>query len=104
MTRRAAEVTELRNRLAVAETTSSKAKDDLALSLTNAEKLKKDFEAERSVWEVQRNALEKRAKDAEEALNPVTQELTSLRQQIELMTSAIFGEHLIFICFHLCNF
>ena len=99
----AAEITELRNRLAVTETSSAKAKDDLALSLTNAEKLKNDFEAEQTVWEVQRNALEKRAKDAEEALNPVTQELTGLRQQIELMTSAIFGKYLIYICFHLCN-
>ena len=104
LTRRAAEVTELRNRLAATESAAAKAKEQLALNLTSAEKLKKDFEAERSTWEVQRNALEKRAKDAEEALNPVTQELTGLRQQIELMTSAIFGEHLIFICFHLCNF
>ena len=103
MIRRAAEITELRNRLAATETASTKVKDDLVLNLTNTEKLKKDFEAERSGWEVQRNALEKRAKYAEEALNPVTQELTGLRQQIELMTSAIFGEHLICICFHLCN-
>ena len=103
MTRRAAEVTELRNRLAATETASAKAKEELALNLTNMEKLKKDFEAERSAWEVQRNALEKRAKDAEAALNPVTQELTGLRQQIELMTSAIFGEHSIVYAFHLCN-
>ena len=95
MTRRAAEVTELRNRLAATETAAAKAKEELALNLTSAEKLKKDFEAERSAWEVQRNALEKRAKDAEAALNPVTQELASLKQQIELMTSAIFGKYLL---------
>ena len=99
MTRRAEEITELRNRLAVTETASVKAKDELALSLSNAEKLKKDFEAERTAWEVQRNALEKRAKDAEKALNPVTQELTGLRQQIELMTFAIFGKYLYAIIF-----
>ena len=60
LTRRAAEVTELRNRLSATETASAKAKEELALNLTNMEKLKKDFEAERSSWEVQRNALEKK--------------------------------------------
>ena len=85
-------------------TASAKAKDDLALSLTTAEQLKNYFEAERTTWEVQRNALEKRAKDAEEALNPVTQELTGLKQQIELVTSAVFGKYLTCTCFHLCNF
>ena len=104
MTRRASEVIELRNRLAVNKTASAKAKEELVLTLTNMEKLKKDFEVERSTWEVQRNALEKRAKDAEAALNPVTRELTGLRHQIELMTSAIFGEYSICLCFHLCNF
>ena len=103
MTQRAAEVIELRDRLVVTETASVKSKEELALNLTNMEKLKKDFEVERSSWEVQRNALEKRAKDAEAALNPVTQEWTGLRQQIELMTSAIFGEHSICMCFHLCH-
>ena len=52
---------------------------------------------------MQRSALEKRAKDAEAALNPVTQELTGLRQQIELMTSAIFGEYPSVYVFHPCN-
>ena len=103
LTQRAAEITELRNRLAVTETASAKAKDDLALSLTTAKQLKKYFEAERTTWEVQRNALEKRAKDAEEALNPVTQELTGLKRQIELMTSAVFGKYLTCTCLHLCN-
>ena len=94
LNRRASEATELRNSLAFHETASTKAKEELVLALTNMEKLKKDFEAERSTWEVQRDALEKRAKDAEAALNPVTQELSGLKQQIENMTSAIFGEYL----------
>ena len=94
MNRRASEATELRNSLAFHETASTKAKEELVLALTNMEKLKKDFEAERSTWEVQRDALEKRAKDAEAALNPVTRELSGLKQHIELMTSAIFGEYL----------
>ena len=103
MNQRAEEITELRNRLAETEYAAAKAKKDLALSLTTAEQLKKYFESERATWEVQKNALEKRAKDAEEALNPVTEELTGLKRQIELMTSAVFGKYLTCMCFHLCN-
>ena len=80
--------------MAFHETASTKTKDELVLALANMEKLKKDFEAERSTWEVQKAALEKRAKDAEAALNPVTEELSGLRQHIDDMTSAIFGKHL----------
>ena len=94
LNRRASEITELRNSLSFQETASTKAKEELTLALASMEKLRKDFEAERSTWEVQRDALEKRAKDAEAALNPVTQELTGLKQQIENMTSGIFGEYL----------
>ena len=94
MNRRAEEITELRNRLAETESAAAKAKKDLALSLTTAEQLKKYFEEERTSFEVQKNALEKRAKDAEEALNPVTEELSGLKWQIELMTSAVFGKYL----------
>ena len=43
LTRRAAEVSELRNRLAATETASAKAKDELVPNLTNTEKLKKDL-------------------------------------------------------------
>ena len=103
LTPRAAEITELRNRLAETETAAAKAKKDLALSLTTAEQLKKYFESERATWEVQKNALEKRAKDAEEALNPVTEERSSLKRQIELMTSAVFGKYLTCMCFFFCN-
>ena len=72
------------------------------MSLTTAEQLKKYFEAERTTWEVQKNAVEKRAKDAEEALNTVTQELAGLKRQIELMNSAVFGKYLTCMCLHLC--
>ena len=77
--------------MAFHETASTKTKEELVLALANTEKLKKDFEAERSTWEVQKAALEKRAKAA---LNPVMQELSGLKQQIDGMTSAIFGEYL----------
>ena len=103
LNRLASEAAELRNNLAFHETASAKAKEELVLALTNTEKLKNFFEAERSTWEVQRAALEKRAKDAEAALKPVTQELSGLKQQIELMTSAIFGEYPSLYVFHPCN-
>ena len=95
LNRRAEEITELQNRLAETESAAAKAKKELALSLTTAEQLKNFFEEERTAFEVQKNALEKRAKDAEEALNPITEELTGLKRQIELMTSAVFGKYLI---------
>ena len=91
---RALETTELRNNLAFQETASTKAKEELSLALASMEKLKKDFEAERSTWEVQRAALEKRAKNTEATPNPVTDELSGLKQHIDDMTSAIFGEYL----------
>ena len=95
MNRRASEITELRNNLALQETASTKAKEELTLALASMEKLKKDFEAERSTWEVEKAALEKRAIDAEAALNPVTEELSGLRQHINDMASAIFGKCLL---------
>ena len=103
MTRRAEEITELRNRLAETEAAAAKAKKDLKVSLKTAEELKKFFEEEQTAFDVQKKDLEKRAKDAEEALNPVTEELTGLKRQIELMTSVVFGKYLTCTCFHFCN-
>ena len=93
LNRRASEITELRNSLTFQETASTKAKEELTLALANMEKLKKDLEMERSAWEIEKAALEKRANDAESALNPVTEELSRLRQQINDMTSAIVGKY-----------
>ena len=104
LNRNADKINELRNRLAEIESAASKAKKDLQVSLKTAEDLKKFFEEERAAFEVQKKELEKRAKDAEEALNPVTEELTGLKQQIELMTSAIFGKYNLNSCFILAIF
>ena len=109
LNRNADEIKELRNRLAETESAASKAKKDLQVSLKTAEDLKKFFEEERTTFEVQKKELEKRVQDAEGALNPVTKELTGLKQQIELMTSAIFGKYnlnscFILVIFHLCRF
>ena len=56
------------------------------------EKLKESFKSERAVWDTEKATLLKRAEDAEAALNPVTEELTGLKRQINVMTSAVFGK------------
>ena len=109
LNRNADEINELRSRLAKTKSAASKAKKDLQVSLKTAEDLKKYFEEERTTFEVQKKDLEKKIQDAEGALNPVTEELTGLKQQIELMTSAIFGKYnlnscFILVIFHLCRF
>ena len=93
LNRNALEINELRSRLTETESAASKAKKELQVSLKTAEDLKKYFEEERATFEVQKKDLEKRVQDAEGALNPVTEELTGLKRQIDLMTSAIFGKY-----------
>ena len=56
------------------------------------EQLKEGFKTERANWETEKNALLKRAEDAESALKPVTEELTGLKRQVNAMTSAVFGK------------
>ncbi|KAM3295654.1 hypothetical protein ACQJBY_038134 [Aegilops geniculata] len=55
------------------------------------EQLKEYFKGERADWEAEKSTLLKRAENAENALKPVTEELSSLKRQINAMTSAIFG-------------
>ena len=61
-------------------------------ALENIEQLKQNFNTDRSGWETEKAALLKRAEDAEIALKPVTDELSGLKQQINNMSSAIFGK------------
>lgn len=72
-----------------------KAKEDLTNALTAMEKPKENFNKERAVWETENAGLTKRAEDAEAALKPVVDELTGLKQQINAMTSAVFGKYLL---------
>ena len=57
------------------------------------EKLKETFYKECADWDTEKAALAKKAKDAEAALKPVVEELTSLKRQINAMTSVVFGEY-----------
>ena len=57
------------------------------------EQLKEGFKNERASWETEKTTLLKRAVDAESALNPVAEELTGLKRQVNAMTSVIFGKY-----------
>ena len=57
-----------------------KAETKLALSLEENEKLKANFNAERTVWEEQKTSLLQRAEVAEFSLNSTTAELSGLKQ------------------------
>ena len=57
------------------------------------EKLKESFKTKETEWETENSALLKRA-DAEATLKPVTEELSGLKQQINIMSSAIFGKNI----------
>ena len=57
------------------------------------EQLKDGFKKERAGWETEKAALLKRAEDAKAALKPVAEELSGLQQQIDAMTSVIFGKY-----------
>ena len=56
------------------------------------EKLKENFKKERADWATEKSALTKRAEDAEAALKPMVDELTSIKWHMHAMTAAIFGK------------
>ena len=72
---------------------TSKAKDELKGALTAMEQLKDGFKNKCASWETEKAGLLKRAEYAEAALNPVEEELSSLKHQINAMTSTIFGKY-----------
>ena len=57
------------------------------------EQLKDGFKDERASWETEKAALLKQAEDAEAALKPVAEELSGLKRQVNVMTSAVFGKY-----------
>ena len=57
------------------------------------EQLKENFKKERADWDIGRTTLQKWAEDVEAALNPVVEELTGLKRQINAMTTAVFGKY-----------
>ena len=66
--------------------------DELTIALTVMEKLKENFKVEQTGWDTEKSALLKRAEDAEAAFKSVSTELAGLKQQINAMTTAVFGK------------
>ena len=85
------QIADLQENIKSQQAETSKAKDELTSALAAMEKLKESFKNERAGWDTEKSTLLKRAEDAEAALNPVVEELTGLKRQINSMTTAIFG-------------
>ena len=84
------QIADLQENIKSQQAETSKAKDELTSALAVMEKLKESFKNERAGWDTEKPTLLKRAEDAEAALNPVAEELTGLKQQINAMTAAVF--------------
>ena len=86
------EITELKNRLAAQELEIQKSNSKFEFSVSEQEKLKKNFESEKKTWADEKAALVTRAETAEASLAEATAELSGLKRQISRMVSSIFGE------------
>ena len=86
------QVADLQENLKSQQAETSKAKEELASALSAMEQLKENFKKKRVDWATKKSALTKRAEDAEDALKPVVDELTSVKRQVHAMSAAIFGK------------
>ena len=86
------QIADLQENIKSQQAETSKAKDELKTALTAMEQLKENFKKKRADWATEKSALIKRAEDAETALKPVTDELTSIKRHIHDMTTVIFGK------------
>ena len=92
LTELGSQLTDAKTRLADQEAEIKNADSKLQLSLSEAEKLKTSFDAEKKSWADDKTLLIQRAKTAEAALKKVTTELAGLKKCVSQMVSAIFGE------------
>ena len=86
------EVSDLKNRLEAQEAETQIADSKFKFSVSEQEKLKKEFEMEKKAWADEQIALINQAKKAESALEEATGELIGLRRHFSQMVSAIFGK------------
>ena len=86
------EVSDLKNRLEAQETETQRADSKFKFSISEQEKLKKEFDNEKKSWADERTTLINRAEKAEVALEEATGELTGLKRQVSQMVSSIFGK------------
>ena len=92
LTKKESQIADLQENIKSQQAETSKAKDELTSALAAMEKLKESFKKERAGWDTKKSTLLKRAENAEAALNPVAEELTGLKQQINAMTASFFGK------------
>ena len=86
------ELTILKSRLETQELETQKANSKFEFSVSENEKLKKNFESEKKAWADEKASLVTRAETAEASLAEATTELFDLKRQISQMVSAIFGK------------
>ena len=98
LSKKESQIADLQENIKSQPSDTSKAKEELPSSLIAMEKLKENFKKEQADWDIEKATLQKRAEDAEAALNPVVEELTGLKWQINAMTTAVFGKHPYYKC------
>ena len=82
LTELGSQLTDAKTRLADQETEIKNADSKLQLSLSEAEKVKTSFDAEKKSWADKKTLLTRRAETAEAALKEVTTELTDLKSHV----------------------
>ena len=88
------EIADLKSQLKLQELETQKANSKFEFSISEQEKLKKNFESKKKTWADERVSLVTRAETAEASLAEATNELSDLKRQISQMVSAIFGKSL----------
>jgi predicted nucleic acid-binding Zn-ribbon protein len=96
------EIADLKNRLTAQELEIQRANSKFEFSVSEQEKLKKNFESEKKTWADEKSLLVTRAETAEASLAETKTELSGLKHQISQMVSAIFGKSL-YINLKYCN-
>ena len=86
------ELAVLNNRLETQDLETQKANSKFEFSVSENEKLKKNFESEKKAWADEKASLVTRAETTEASLAEATTELSDLKWQISQMVSAIFGK------------
>ena len=88
-------ITDLQETLKTQQAETNKTREELTSALSITEQLKEGLKKERADWTTEEAALIKRAENAEAALKPVVDELTTVKRQVHSMTAAIFGKLLL---------
>src|SRR3954468_14648517 len=92
------EIADLKSPLSAQELETQDAKCKFELSVSEQEKLKKNFESEKKTWADEKASLVTQAETAETSLAKANTKLSGLKRQISRMVSAIFGT---FLCMNL---